>query len=196
MYIAFEGIDGSGKTTQIKLLCEWLENQKIDFKFIPQPMESTKIGKTLRQYLKEGYTSKSSPYIFALLFAANRAEINDEMINEKHSFYLTDRCLYSNLVYSNLEIEWFNNIEKYSPIPDVVFLFDIDPEIAVSRVDGNEKYESLENLKKVRRRYLDLAELYKNRFFIIDVEHKSKCAIKNEVQQLFLYGGLHESKNE
>lgn len=196
MYIAFEGIDGSGKTTQIKHFCEWLDTTSLKYQFIPQPMETTECGKTLRKYLREGYSDEYSPYTFALLFAANRAEIHAKMDRETLPLYLTDRCLYSNLVYSNLSESWFDALELYSPIPDYVILFDIDPEVAVYRCDGDEKYESKENLKKVRERYLKLAERYKDKFFIIEVGDKDIRTVHEEVKQLFLYGGFYEGKNE
>ena len=197
MYITFEGIDGSGKTTQIDLFYAWLKD-KMNVELIKQPLETTECGKTLRQYLKRGYKGMYDRYVFALLFAANRAEINDVMTREPNKLYLTDRSLYSNYVYSNLNEEWFNKIERYSPKPDLVYLFDIDPEIAFKRCNSGEAYESLHKLEDARELYLRLAHKYNHNWVIIDVGDKSIDALQRELQTHFMYGVMEaefENKN-
>ena len=186
MIIAFEGIDGSGKTSQITLLKERLIREGTDFYFMKQPYE-TPLGSLLREYLKESNPSdKWEPYTLALMFAANRSEMNRyaRQAEQLGDLIIFDRCHWSNLVYSDLDRKWFDIIEKHSIKPDLTILFDIDPDVAIERVTGDEVYENIENLYAVRQRYLELAKEPENMFEVIKVEDKLPEEVAIEVDQI------------
>lgn len=181
MYIAFEGIDGSGKSTQLQLFAEWLSKCGISFKTFRQPNDSP-LGKTLRHYLT---LPDQDPHFLALMFAANRIEIRDEMNGSKANLKLTDRSLYSNLVYSDLGEGWFYEVEDFCNQPDQVYLFDLDPEIAYERSDKTDAYENVERLTKSRAGYLKLAKKMPDKFIVIDANRPIE-KVATAVQDIFL----------
>jgi dTMP kinase len=167
-FIVFEGIDGSGTTTQIKELSKKLEQKKAFFTCEPTDSE---IGKFLRKILKG--TEKVTPETISLLFAADRAEhlYSKNGIIEKcknGAIVISDRYLFSSLAYQshtcgkNLpEI-----VNSTFPLPEYLFYFSINPETALSRVlnrDGNntEIFETLEYQKKTEREYKRVINEYK-----------------------------------
>lgn len=160
MRVALEGIDGAGKTTQIPLLEEYFRTTGARLLTIYQPTAGP-TGKLLRELLKEDQTYGPDPIKMALLFAADRMHMWHEI--ESHERYpnavtIFDRCELSNIVYSNLDPNWFFFMEKYAPKPDLIILLDIDPEVAFERCGKTEGYEKLEFLMAARERYL----LYQN----------------------------------
>jgi dTMP kinase len=183
MIIAFEGIDGSGKTLQMNMLQQRLREKEADFYFIKQPY-MTLLGHTLREYLQKQHLGDFAPQLLALMFAANRIEMLKMSQLHENKLILFDRCHWSNLVYSDLDRKWFDEIEKHSPKPDLTILFDIDPDVAIERVTGDEVYENIENLYAVRQRYLELAKEPENMFEVIKVEDKLPEEVAIEVDQI------------
>lgn len=170
--IGFEGVDGSGKTTQVsKLHLNLLENG-IKSRIQEQP-KMTPLGKVLRQYLKREDKREHDPYVLALMFSANRAEMWEERKQfEKDGVQvlISDRTLYSNYLYSDLDLEWFKAIEKYSPKPDLTIILDVDPEVALKRCGGEDKtYENLEVLKRVSEGYRTLKDEFDGDFARLNI---------------------------
>jgi len=182
MYICLEGIDGSGKSTQIKYLKEWLINLGHEVEDIVEPTDS-EIGKLIRKILQDpNAESKNTQKILALLFAADRLQIKEkkekiEKINkigkigkeeEKSKIIISDRSFYSSLVYQDPK-DWILTLNKFVKIPDLVLLLDIDVEIAISRCFTNDTFENEKFLKNVREKYLELGE--KPNFKIINANN-------------------------
>lgn len=161
--IVFEGIDGTGKTTQIKRIADWLQTQGKTVWVTKEPTDG-KIGKLLREYLKD--PTAAAP-IFALLFAADRvahsAEIKQHL--DHNDWVLSDRYVYSSIAYQaaqGLPKAWVEHINTYHHPVDCTFLFDADPEITLHRrftetkVEDREIFEKTDFLQLVRRHFLDL----------------------------------------
>jgi dTMP kinase len=170
MYICLEGIDGSGKSTQIILLEKWLEEYGCEVKRIFEPTDSS-VGKLIREMLKDpGATGENFQKTLALLFAADRMILMDEIENAEESgkVVISDRSFYSSIVYQN-EPKWLYEINRYVKKPDVVILLDLDVETALTRCDGKDSFESKLFLENIREKYLQLAE--ENDFFVINANN-------------------------
>ena len=155
MYIVFEGIDGSGKSTQIELLKEWLEANGFRVETFREPTDS-KVGKLIRDILQRpDAQSEEVQRILALLFAADRLYIMDELSDES-KIILSDRSFISSLAYQE-NAEWVGVLNKYVKQPDLLILLDLDVEKSVARTSGKDTFENVEYLTGIRENYLNLA---------------------------------------
>ena len=188
MYIVLEGIDGAGKSTQIKMLKEWLEENGFNVETIVEPTDM-EIGKLIRELLtRSDAESDSMQKTFGLLFAADRLMLMDkiERLENENTVVISDRSFYSSLAYQNPQ-EWIKELNKYAKIPDLVLLLDLDVKKSVERCDGTDEFENEEFLTGVKQNYLDLAKSYDN-FKIIDANNgpnKVSSDIKKAVAPLF-----------
>ena len=188
MYIVLEGIDGSGKSTQIKLLKEWLENNGFNVETITEPTDM-EIGRLIREYLaRNDADSESMQRILGLLFAADRLMQMDkiESLEKENTVVISDRSFYSSFVYQE-PLEWVKELNKYVKVPDLVLLLDLDVKKSVDRCDKKDKFENEAFLTELKQKYLDLAESYDN-IKIIDANNgpnKVSSDIKKEVAPLF-----------
>ena len=170
MYICLEGIDGSGKSTQIVLLEKWLSNYGYEVLRIFEPTDSS-IGKLIRDMLRDPKaTDENFQKTLALLFAADRMVLMDTIKASEQSgkAVISDRCFYSSIVYQN-DTSWLYEINKFVKKPDIVILLDIETETAINRCDGKDSFEDQIFLERTRERYLKLAE--ENDFFVINANN-------------------------
>lgn len=177
MFIAFEGIDGSGKSTQLVLLEKYLINRGKKVIKVREP-GGTILGEKIRDLLLNFNMNKRSEL---LLFLASRAQLVEEVIRpsiEKGYFVLADRFSDSSIAYQggarNLGkdlVEKLNIFATNGIFPDIVFFIDIPVQMAVRRMKEKEKdrieKEGEDFLEKVRTTYLHIAKSRKN-FFVID----------------------------
>lgn len=167
MYICIEGIDGAGKTTQCKLLRDWLEDNGYKAELIREPTQSP-IGKLIREMLNEpAPPTDDQQRILGLLFAADRLLLKDKIkrAEDEGTIIISDRCFYSSIAYQEPE-DWIREINKFAIKPDIVIILDIDPEDAQERFEGLERFEERSFLERVRRKYLRIAG--ENGFPIVD----------------------------
>lgn len=158
MYIVFEGIDGSGKSTQIQLLKEWLEANGFDVETLVEPTDS-EVGKLIRKLLQHpDAMSDKFQKVLALLFAADRMLIMDRLEDESKVF-ISDRSYISSLVYQK-PAEWVEILNKYAKKPDLLILLDLDVEKSVARTSHEDTFENVEFLTGVKDSYLRLAKNY------------------------------------
>ena len=154
MYIVFEGIDGAGKSSQIQLLKEWLEENGLEVELLVEPTDS-KVGKLIRELLTyDNATTEDMQKTLGLLFAADRMLIMDKL-NDENKIIISDRSFISSLAYQEPK-DWINEINKYAKKPDLVLLLDLDVATSVKRCDGEDSFENEEFLNKVRENYLDV----------------------------------------
>ena len=188
MYIVLEGIDGAGKSTQIKMLKEWLESNGLRVETIVEPTD-LEVGKLIRKLLtRSDATSDTMQKTLGLLFAADRLILMDkiEQLEKDNVVVISDRSFYSSLSYQDPK-DWIKEINKFAKIPDLVLLLDLDVKKSVERCDGTDEFENEEFLIGVKQNYLDLAESNDN-FKIIDANNgpnKVSSDIKKAVAPLF-----------
>ena len=188
MYIVLEGIDGAGKSTQIKMLKEWLESNGLRVETIVEPTDM-EVGKLIRKLLtRSDATSDTMQKTLGLLFAADRLILMDkiEQLEKDNIVVISDRSFYSSLSYQDPQ-DWIKEINKFAKIPDLVLLLDLDVKKSVERCDGTDEFENEEFLTGVKQNYLDLAGSNDN-FKIIDANNgpnKVSSDIKKAVAPLF-----------
>lgn len=207
IFIAIDGIDGCGSTTQVEILGKYLETKGEKAYLTREPSEF-EIGKLLRKYLKKPETPIATD---ALLFAADRVEhyYNEILPKIKNNFIvITDRYLESSIAYQTAQIilnrnlqdnpvsidaaiDWIKNINIYIPLPDITFILDIDPRISLKRKyskldsDDIEKFENESFLDEVRKIYILRAKALK--FVIIDAHQSLEIVSKEIVNVLIDY---------
>ncbi|WP_298500164.1 dTMP kinase [uncultured Methanobrevibacter sp.] len=156
MYIVFEGIDGAGKSTQIRMLKEWLEANGFRVETLVEPTDS-EVGKLIRKLLQHP-DAKSDNFqkIFGLLFAADRMMIMDKLEDES-KIIISDRSFISSLAYQS-PMDWIDVLNKYAKRPDLLILLDLDVKTSVARTSGKDTFEDEEFLAGVKENYLKLAD--------------------------------------
>ena len=169
-YIAIEGIDGSGKTTTANLLYSKLSEKYNKIKLMKEPYDND-LSKKIKEIIsKEHEKNLDYGYLLALLFTADRSIKNIDLKKYLNSDYIiiSDRSVYSTfsyqILYEGMNIEWLRCVSKYIIRPDITFILDVDPRIAVERINSRNKnitsYENTEFLKKVRENFLKLNEIF------------------------------------
>ena len=200
-FITFEGIDGSGKTTQIKLLKEYLSNIGVNVLITREPGGSA-ISEKIRNLLLDVSNKKMLPETEMLLYMASRSQHVGELILPamySGKTVICDRFYDSTIAYQgaarNINIDIINTVQdyvSYGLVPDLTILIDLPVEVGLVRIlnrdaDRIEK-EPLQFLKKVRQKYLDLAKAEPNRFIIIngnqDVENIRKEIINKVIKRI------------
>ena len=187
-FAVLEGGDGSGTTTQLKMLTERLKNNK-KLVFFPtfEPTEG-KIGLLLRTALKKEINLK--PETICYLFAADRNEHlygTDGIIERTNrgELVVSDRYALSSLVYQGIECgdELPGIVNSFFPPPEITIFLDIKPEIALERLKNRpsfEIYEYLDFQKKVHEKYISILKKSSLRVEIIDAS-KNAQEIADEV---------------
>ncbi len=198
LFITFEGADGCGKTTQMKLLAEYLKNNGADVVLTREP-GAKGLGEKVREILLN-YEGLVSDRCESFLFLADRAQNIDIIVNpaiEEGKIVLCDRHIDSTVAYQGfgrgLDIErinMLNNIATNSKKPDLTFVFDIDVETSMKRV-GKEK-DRMESAgidfhNRVRKGYLELAKQEPQRIKVLDATKSIEEIHKNVVEILKKY---------
>lgn len=193
MFIVFEGLDGSGQSTQAKLLKDYLEKERnLSVVLTKEPTDKPPIGDLIRRILrKEIFVS---PAALQLLFCADRSEHLEQVIKpalKKNQWVISDRYFYSTVVYGslNLDVEWLIKLNEQFLIPDVVFLLKVSPEICLQRIDESrdkrEFFEELDKLKRIWQTYEILSQRFSN-IKVIDGERNIEEVLK-EVKRILKF---------
>ena len=180
-FITFEGIDGSGKTTQINLLEAKLSQQGISTLILREP-GGTKLSEKIREILLDRDNINLSPSAESLLFVAARTQLTTEKIKpslEQNQFVICDRYADSTVAYQGygrgLNVKYLEELNKFatdSIQPDITIILDVDPEKAAIRMasDVSDRLEStgIHFFLRVRKGYYEIARRYPQRCVIID----------------------------
>lgn len=180
-FISFEGIDGSGKSTQAKLLIERLNSNSIETCFVREP-GGTKISEEIRNILLDDRAEEISSRTEALLMCASRAQLTKNIITPElkaGKWVIADRYSDSTLAYQGggrgIDLDWLvrlNNFATFGIEPDVTFYIDIDPNIGLQRRKNisADRIESagLEFQNEIRNKYLEIIDNFSNRCVLVD----------------------------
>lgn len=183
MFITFEGIDLSGKSTQIKLLKNYLENNNKKVITVREP-GGTQISEKIRDILLDKVHLKMEYLTEFLLFSASRQQLTKEIILpylKKKYFVLSDRYYDSSTAYQGyggmLDLSMIKKINKIATdglVPDLTFLINISIEECIKRKKLMRKKEDrieqkkISYYKKVISGYLKIADNNNRRFVVID----------------------------
>ena len=185
--ITFEGIDGSGKSTQIQLLEAEFEKLGISYKTFREP-GGTKLSEKIRAILLDKENIELYSNAESLLFAAARAQLTAEQIKPaitKGEFVICDRFTDSTIAYQGYgrglninNLELINTIATDGLIPDITFILDIDPQKATERlktVDPDRmEAAGIDFFKKIRQGYYQIREQNQSRCIVINGEKPQK----------------------
>lgn len=171
-FLVFEGLDGSGTTTQAKMLRDYyMQKNNISCELTCEPTE-TFIGEAVREILRGERTT--APGTLAKLFAVDR---HNHLYNpedgilagvERGLKLICDRYLFSSLAYQSIDrpFEEVWELNRYFPLPEDLVFLDISPEEGNRRMDkrGNprEVYEKTELQEEIRENYYHVFSLYRN----------------------------------
>ncbi|MGH2784457.1 MAG: dTMP kinase [Actinomycetota bacterium] len=180
LLFAFEGVEGCGKSTQVKLLFEALEAQGREVVVTREP-GGTRIAERVRHVVLDPDLKEMDPKTEALLYAASRAQHVAEVIRpalETGSVVLCDRYLDSSLAYQGVarglgeeDVMRLNVWATDETLPDLVILLHLDAEAGLARTKGDPDRMEQEDVafhRKVGEAYLHLARSYPSRFAVID----------------------------
>jgi dTMP kinase len=184
-FVILEGIDGSGKTAQAKLLYKFLRNEGKKVLLTEEPTHG-KIGKLLRNY----YLKKVDyPLADTFLFFADRAEHMEKIKEDlKKKIVISDRYYHSTVAYQSAQgvnVNFLKELCKLFPKPSLTFIIDCPAEIAIERISKSKKvkmkFEKLKFLKKLRKAYLKLPKLFSDEKIIVIDGRKSKKEVFEDI---------------
>ena len=165
--ITFEGIEGVGKSTQINLTKEWLENKGYSVTLLREP-GSTKFGETIREILLSKDSDISFETELLLMFAARSEMIKYLVQDAAEDFILCDRYYHASIAYQGygrgLSLDFINSLINgiNCPKPELTIIYDLDVKLGFARKsnDDKDRIESsgLEFFERVRKGYIALAK--------------------------------------
>lgn len=181
MFITFEGVDGSGKTTQVELLARRLREEGREVVTSREPGGTT-LGERVRELLLGG--DRMAPWAEAALFAAARAQLVDEVIRPALALgadVVCDRYIDSSLAYQGLarglgveRVLEMNVLATAGLLPDRTFFLLLPPQEAATRLPDERdriEREGPEFTGEVDRAYRHLAEMFRERVVSVDATH-------------------------
>ena len=193
-FITFEGCEGVGKSRQIKMLEEYLNNNGVKYYLTREP-GGTPVSEQIRGVILDGKNVDMTDECEALLYAAARVQLLKEKVKprlEAGELVFCDRYIDSSLAYQGyargLGVDFVEKINDYAIknfMPDYTVFLNLPPEQAFLRKGGVDKTDRLELSgmefhKKVYQGYLELAERYSERFIVIDASgerHETQAKI-------------------
>lgn len=193
MFITFEGIEGSGKSTQIELLRYSLKEEGNAVEILREP-GTTQLGEKIRDIFLEKTNEKVDPITEAFLLYASRKHLDQNFLQEhlkNRSIVIADRYSDATIAYQcfgkGLSEDFVQYIHEKSGLlsPDLTFYLDITAEASKARIDDREldrmESESLDFFNKVRAGYLEIAKLNADRVIVLDAE----LSVKDLQDQIF-----------
>lgn len=197
VFIAFEGIDGSGKSTQVKMLADSFKSRDLKVQTTCEPTgEAT--GRLIRDIF--AHRTPAEQMTIAALFLADRIEhiIRPETgmkeLLESGVNVISDRYYFSSYAYHSVhvDLDWviaLNSMPKKLLTPDINIFIDVSPEIAFERIQQTrntmEMYETFENLIAVRNQYLKAFEKEKHHEKIAIVDgNRDMQVVASEIRSI------------
>ena len=196
-FIALEGPDGSGKSTMMNLINQYLVEHKIDHIVTREPGGTT-IGEKIRHLIVDRDNESMGPETEALLFAASRAQHVHEKILpalEQGNTVVCDRFLLSSLAYQGVgrglgidEVKAINDFGLRGVYPDLILFFHVDPEVTLLRKtkEGGDRLEAEGGIfhRGVYEGYMTLLKKYPENITIIDASKPIDEVYKQTIEAI------------
>ena len=192
-FITFEGPDGAGKSTQIEYLRQYFEERGYETIFTREP-GGTRISEQIREMLLSKENSDMTSRTEALLYAASRAQLVEEVIEpalRQGKIVISDRYIDSSIAYQGFgrdlgpEVAEINKFGVKGLEPDLTFLMMLDPEKSKERLNEQEldrlESEDIEFKKRVIQGFQSVSEEYRFRVKVIDAS-LPKEEIRDEIR--------------
>ena len=195
VFICFEGIDGSGKTTHSRLIVGYLSSLGFDAVYTTEPTRFSTPGRILRESF---FAPKRLPVEeeFRLFLEDRKIHLKEEVIPllNDGKIVVTDRYYFSSVAYQGSRgLDWKFILEENIKIaikPDLVLLLDLSEDEAIKRIaldreEGINTFEKKESLQKVRHIYLELSKNFPHLIHVINAS-KSISEIQEELQEFII----------
>jgi len=166
-FIVFEGPDGSGQTTQLKMLAEKLSVLGYRVVTTAEPTHESKFSLQISEILS--HKIKGTPKEIQELISKDRGEHLKNLILpaiEKGEIVISSRYFYSTFAYGliDCDLDWLRSINSSFPSPDITFVLNVCPEVCIERIIRRGKsiqfFETYETLKKVMENYKKIAAMF------------------------------------
>jgi len=184
LFVAFEGGEGAGKSTQARRLAAALTARGYDVVVTFEP-GATAVGRKIRDVLLDPANSDMAPRTEAMLYAADRAQHVQEILRpalERGAVVITDRYVDSSLAYQGagreLDPHEIRRLSRWATdglYPDLTVLLDVPPEVGLARATGpgdRLEAEAMAFHERVRQSFLDLARRGRDRYLVLDVSEQ------------------------
>ena len=173
MLITFEGIDGSGKTTQSRKLYKFLKEKGYRVRLYREP-GGTQAGETIRELVIRHEICVRTEL---LLFEASRAELIERKVKpalQSGEVVILDRFIDSTLAYQSYgrgidiaTVRSLNEFASHGIKPELTFLLDIDPELSLRRVKEGSRFDDIAFLRRVREGFIDISKGERDRVVVL-----------------------------
>ena len=193
-FITLDGIDGSGKTTQLNVIRDWFAVRQMPVVFTREP-GGTPLGEKLRELLLDPQTRVSLHTETLLMFAARRQHLEDVVLPAlaQGIHVVSDRFTDATFAYQGggrglpaAEVEVLEDWVQGSLRPDLTILLDVPLEVSVARIEGSRDKDRFERedsdfFARVRAAYLQRAAQSPQRYEIIN-SHRDKAEVKQDIE--------------
>ena len=193
-FITLDGIDGSGKTTQLNVIRDWFAARQMPVVFTREP-GGTPLGEKLRELLLDPQTRVSLHTETLLMFAARRQHLEDVVLPAlaQGIHVVSDRFTDATFAYQGggrglpaAEVEVLENWVQGSLRPDLTILLDVPLEVSVARIEGSRDKDRFERedsdfFARVRAAYLQRAAQSLQRYAVIN-SHRDKAEVKQDIE--------------
>jgi dTMP kinase len=198
VFVCFEGGEGSGKSTQSRLLGEWLQAEGYPVVLTFEPGD-TEVGRKLREIVLSPETGELSHRTEVLLYAADKAEHVDTVVRpalDRGEVVITDRYVDSMLAYQGAgralpaaEVEEVARWATHDLRPHLTVVLDVAPEAGLGRFEGRDRIEgeSLEFHERVRESFVAMAAADADHYLVVDARdavEEIEAAIRESVRPL------------
>ena len=185
VFVCFEGGEGAGKSTQSRMLGDWLESQGHAVRLTFEPGD-TEVGRQVRHILLDPATGELSHRTEVLLYAADKAEHVDTVVLPalaRGEVVITDRYVDSSMAYQGagrtLALDEVERIVRWATgdlRPHLSVVLDLEPEAGLGRFEGRDRIEgqSLEFHQRVRHGFLDLAAADPEHYLVLDARRPAQ----------------------
>ncbi len=199
IFIVFDGLDGSGKSTIAKMLQEYLSSKKHCDVLLTREPTGGQYGREIRNILSHEENPNANAEKMLGLFLKDRKEhLKNEIVpflskkGGKKNVVICDRYYYSTISFQStqgIDVELLIEKNKGFLKPDIAFIMDITPEDALERIKNRkkEKFEQYNFMKELREKFLQLPDIINDNIKVIDASASSKEVleqVKKEIEKI------------